>query len=390
MPRLHGQRNRFRNDSRFKQPGRWAGLALPYDTLRAIEHAVDPQPRPKRDFDQCPRCLRTGLRRRMFPDGTCVSRNACDKERAAAIADGLITEEEEMPNKGLLEKVRKIPLTELAQMDVHELMEKTGVAYTEAFRARKAATAEINSVGASDSLKAQVLTIIKTHGTQPDLLSIQEHLDGRPPMIDISKAVWSLQKQGELTFYERKHGKDSVVTQIKLPKGHRAIHHKVGGGKAGPVGRDMTEARYQPAVAPGGPVEHIPPRPEPIKQDIVPTPVYQAPPTPVVAPAPRYAAAEPPRQNEKPITDAMLRQEYTPRPVNGYDVDGAVWLTKLEKDYPMIFGLLERADKRSSYEAAAKTLEGIDDEMALELLGKVSMEPLEEELVRYVRATRPA
>lgn len=272
--------------------------------------------------------------------------------------------------------IRQIPAATLVNMPIKEIVNKGGIALTDAYKIRKEAAAELNSEGASESLKTQVLAVVTKHGQQPDLLSIQEQLDNHPPMQDISRAVWALQKQGELTFYERKKGRDSILTQIKLPKGHSSMVHKTGSGPVKAVGRDMTEARHQPAIAPGGPIEHIPARAEPIKQKTIQGPTYTLV-TPAVVTKPSLG---PLPQNEKPAPPVVVEPK---KPT--YDVDGAVWLTRLEKDSPLIFALLERAEKRSSYETAAKALEGIDDEMALELLSKVSLTPLEDEVVRYAR-----
>lgn len=297
MVRCHGRRN--------WGAGRVKTAGLRYTDAIELNYLMKNDAAP-RVSDQCPRCLRVSPKRRTFPDGTCVSRAACDKERAAAIADGLINEENEMS----ITEVRQIPAAELVAMPIKDIVGKTGIAVTDAYRMRKEAAAELNSAGASDSLRrAQIIAVVTKFGQQPDL------------------------------------------------------HH--------------------PAVAPGGPIEHIPARAEPIRQDVIPTPFMAQ--AVVTTPKP---SQEPLPQNEKPRVEPLIEKPVEKLIDKPYDIDGAVWLTNLEKDSPLIFALLERAEKRSSYEAAAKALEGVDDEMALELLGKVSMEPLEEELVKYVRASR--
>lgn len=261
----------------------------------------------------------------------------------------------------------------LVSMTVEQIMKERGVPLRQAYKIRREATAEVSAEGADHSLAQRILKILK-NGDVKDVEDLRSalffaHEDLSASNLDITRAVWSLQKRNLVTFYERKSGRDSLITKIKLtrqgmtemgvlPERHSLKPDKVVPSRElkhpSPVGKDGTDYRRQPSVAPGGPIEVIPgtPRVAPRPSQGLSAPDWKTSAKP---------AGNPPRQNEKP---------------------------EPPKVYPLIDELLARADKRKSYEDAARNLEGVDDEMALELLGKVALTPFEEEVVEYVRASR--
>lgn len=145
---------------------------------------------------------------------------------------------------------------ELHDLSINQIMEVRGVDQRTAYSIRKEATAEVNSSGASESLKAKILAVVRSQGPMNDLEDIRYAISPTTAtMRDISAAVWALQKQDLVTFYERKHGRDSVITKIKIPRG--TVNHAAHASARGrhPAGRDMTDPRNHGPQAEGGEIE---------------------------------------------------------------------------------------------------------------------------------------
>jgi DNA-binding MarR family transcriptional regulator len=147
---------------------------------------------------------------------------------------------------------------ELHDLTLEQIMQVRGVEKRAAYALRKEARAEVNSSGASESLKAKILATVRSRGPMNDLEDLRFAISPTTAtMRDISAAVWALQKQDLVTFYERKHGRDSVITKIKIPRGASTRSHHTSKGRH-PVGRDMTDPRNHEAQTTGGTIEKIP------------------------------------------------------------------------------------------------------------------------------------
>lgn len=270
----------------------------------------------------------------------------------------------------------------ITSMTIDEIKKQYGVGKTGAYKMRREALAE-SQPEASESLTEEIFRVLKEHGPQDGVAELTQHLSGHPSASQVSASIWSLQKRDLVTFYERKAGNDSVLHKIKIsrnglreagvePKhrGHGGSHRSLNGELKGrsPVGVDPTDYRNQPYTAKGGPIEriHTPERREP---EIVPSVPYEP---PTDKPAARYSSPEPLPSNMKPETHPT-----------------EMVLTSLG-GYPMIRSLLERSHQADAYIGAAKLLESVDEEAALELLGKVAFEDLEKEIIAFVKHLRRA
>jgi len=286
----------------------------------------------------------------------------------------------------------------IVDMTIEQIMRERGVSKYSAYTLRREASADIKSQGASESLKEQIHALITARGPIKDVETIKAYLSEKHQVTsnyDISRALWSLKKSGDITFYERKSGKDSILSAIKLTRGVTAKPMRNGASKGHhPVGKDMTDPRNHPIITEGGPVvSNATSQPAP---EVVPTPVY-VPPVVEEPVLPRYAKPEPPAQNMKPVTDE--ESETPQKPIRSTDADmgshtqgsssdthtqyrdGDVDKTK----FPRIADLMTKEARLAAYEAAAQLLEETDAEMALALLEKIQLTDLEKEVIRFVR-----
>ena len=270
---------------------------------------------------------------------------------------------------------------DIVAMTVEQIMEDRGVNKGTAYDLRKQATAEVNSKGASVSLAQEILAILK-NGHAKDVDALREALvfkDHHASPHDIVKAVWSLQKRALVTFYERKSGRDSIITKIKLtPRGEvetglRAEHDsakpdRVKGSRElkrrSPVGKDMTDERNQYHVAKAGPAEVIHSDGE---VEI----------RPATRSLPRWE-------------DRTFRNGGETKP----DVQPAAPLNQNERPYvppdpfegfPLIKAIYERKRQATKLEAAAESLlEAGELDMASEVLEKVQFTDLEKEILKWL------
>lgn len=262
---------------------------------------------------------------------------------------------------------------------VAEIMRELGVGKSTAYTLRKKATAEALAGGAPESTQQQILDVLK-NGPVRDVQELHEALAFKGhhhSASDITRSIWSLQKRNLVTFYERKTGGgDSLLTKIKLTRNGMAElgltkHDETKPPfvkptrelkRRSPVGTDYTDAKNHGNKATGDGIE-VTGRVSPRVPQVIPNVPYVAPRDPAPTPT-RYAAPEPLHQNEKRLIVETKRNL---------------------GEFPLIAAILGRVDQMAAYEAAAKALEGIDDETALDLLGKVTLTDLEKEIVRYVR-----
>ena len=248
--------------------------------------------------------------------------------------------------------VRLDPQT-VVDMTVEQIMAEKGVNLRNAYVLRRTALAEVNAEGASHSLAQAILMVLK-NGHAKDVSVLREALifkDHSASAHDIVKAVWSLQKRGLVTFYEKKSGRDSIISKIKLtPRGEvetglRVEHDNakpdhVRGSRElkrrSPVGKDMTDAANHHWVAKGGPVERVIPE--------------------------RTNGHAPLNQNERPYV--------APDPFEGF---------------PQIKAIYERKQQAAKLELAAEALlEAGEETMANEILEKIAFSDLEKEILTWL------
>lgn len=227
-------------------------------------------------------------------------------------------------------------MTALADMSIEEIMEAEHVVKRHAYTLRRKASLERYGAGADEKMKKKVVAYLTSHGAQPDLERVHDLTGGS--MDAVTRAIWSLQGDGEVTFYERFIDGKSHISSIKLAAGVRAKKPPTIKSTRHPVGVDMTDPKNHKAVAVGGPIE---------------------------------------------VTTLMAPPETTTAPVSD--------TTREYSDFPLIAEILKKKERIARYAAAAEILSTpVDDEfgndMALQLLEHVKLDPLEEEILRYVEA----
>jgi len=247
-------------------------------------------------------------------------------------------------------------VTALADMSIEEIMQAEGVVKRSAYTLRRKASLEWYGAGADEKMKKKVVAYLTSHGVQPDLERVHDLTGGS--MDEVSRAVWSLQGDGEVTFYERFIDGKSHISSIKLAAGVRAKKPPTIKSTRHPVGVDMTDPKNHKAVAVGGPIE--------VTTLTAPTTTTQYGPRTVVFPEYNNQAAN----NNAAVLD-------TPREYS---------------DFPLIQEILKKKERYDRYVAAAEILstplgENYDDygnEMALRLLENTGLSDLEQEIVRFM------
>lgn len=249
-------------------------------------------------------------------------------------------------------------MTALADMSIEEIMEAEGVVKRSAYTLRRKAALEIKGAGASLAMKKKVMAYLTSHGVQPNLEALHDLTAGS--MDEVSRAVWSLQGDGEVTFYERFIDGKSHISSIKLAAGVRAKKPPTVKSSRHPVGTDMTDPKNHKAVAVGGPIESV--KLTSIDQNG--TPAFE------------YVLGDDLAVHEVPIVD-------TPREY---------------PDFPLIAEILKKKERYDRYVAAAEILstplgEGFDEygnDVALRLLENTGLTDLEQEIIRYVMSVHEA
>lgn len=291
-------------------------------------------------------------------------------------------------------------LDRIANLPIDQIQRELSLDQRAAYELRREATAEVMSEGAPESLQGHILKVLK-NGTMNGIQDLREALsfmDVKHSSLEITKAVWGLQKRNMVTFYERKHAGDSILTKIKLTRnGMKEMgvipshdHTKPDRVKPSrelkrpsPVGTDYTEAKNQPAKTNGGPIERVG-APKPKKPEVIGPVEYAVPETP------RYSAEPPLPQNMKPFIDeAPATSEAQGSSVEAHSKDGSADTHTQYPDlakYPLMAGLKQKAAKLAAYERAALELDGFDEELALSLLEKIQLTDLEKEVCRFLEA----
>ena len=345
--------------------------------------------------------------------------------------------------------------------------------------------------------KDKLLQVIAANGRPfADISELRDAWGPFPPSFnELVKALWGLQKQGEIKFKEHRQGGVSLLTNIRLSRGidTRVFRANESRGRHR-VGKDYTDPNSHHWIAQGGPIErtqitmevpvtdiYVPHGPKPkdksswTKYVAAVKPERVRPILPLLAAgvdrpigiqkqlgfsSPRITtlvtrgeqlgwltkekisngvrlhltdegarlAAEPfiderpvasdgsrrgrPRKTDTPTqypqvdttreypdilqTDAPIAEvaaaarrdsESTPATVMTTAWPRIIDVVELEK-YPLISELMTKEAKLAAYEGAAALLEGFDADLALSLLDKIRITPLESEVIAFVRSLR--
>jgi len=252
-------------------------------------------------------------------------------------------------------------VTALADMSIEEIMQAEGVVKRSAYTLRRKASLERYGAGADEKMKKKVVAYLTSHGVQPDLERVHDLTGGS--MDEVSRAVWSLQGDGEVTFYERFIDGKSHISSIKLAAGVRAKKPPTIKSTRHPVGVDMTDPKNHKAVAVGGPIEV----------------------TTLMAPSETTT--------EWTLTNNRSYVEATAAGTTDKTYLAGMTNTPREySDFPLIAEILKKKERYDRYVAAAEILstrlgENYDDygnEMALKLLENTGLTDLEQEIIRYI------
>jgi len=240
---------------------------------------------------------------------------------------------------------------------------------------------------------------------------------------NIAHVLWPLSKENLVTFLERKGpSKSSVLTNIRLTESGadrarrllgesddlpgsskpKIIHPRGVGRGRHAVGQDMTNYRQHAAVAVGGPIET---RHE--KETVLDGVPF------VVLPeeeAARYRAM--PRRHASGVERTAELNQQNPIDAETTEVDGKstaadtppqylngdtpreypivaaarTWadFEAHREEYPNIVAVLSKKSRIARYQQAAELLEEDEAEIAITLLEKVKITPLEEEIIRLL------
>lgn len=304
----------------------------------------------------------------------------------------------------------------LEQLTADQIMEQYNVSKRKAYELRREATMEIMTTGEQppESLQASILRVLKNGPVNGigDLNDALRFLGAQHSDMEVTKAVWGLQKRAKVTFYERKHGKDSILTKIKLtrrgmqemgvlPERDHTKPDKVKPSRElkrpSKVGKDFTDEKHHYHTAKAEPAEIVHPdgtteTREAVRKLPKPDEYPVGPPEEKKVETPRYSADPPPPQNMKTFID----EEHVEVETGGSsaeaqgkrmstDTHTQYPLTVDQAAYPYITDVLARADKVIAYEKAALALDGVDEELAVSLLEKIQLTDLEKEVVRFIR-----
>ena len=147
-------------------------------------------------------------------------------------------------------------MTALLEMSIDEIMEAEHVVRRGAYELRRREALKVYAADADEKLKKKVVAYLTSHGVQPNLEAVHDLTGGS--MDEVGRAVWSLQGDGVVTFYERRIEGISHISAIRLAAGVRAKKHRTPRpATRHPVGVDMTEPKNHTPVAVGGPIEVV-------------------------------------------------------------------------------------------------------------------------------------
>lgn len=220
---------------------------------------------------------------------------------------------------------------------------------------------------------------------------------------NLAHVMWPLSKENLVTFLERKtgprhsstltnislteRGKDRAMALLGLATGF--LPNMSGRGRsAHAVGQDATDYRRHSDVAVGGPIEVIK-KENPL--DSIPYVVLDAEEAakyrgsaPTIGRPPKVI--EPPRQNERvEVAPAVAPIEETAKVA---DTPGE-YVTLGERmvdrsGYPEIAAVLAKADKVARFTKAAELLGDDEAELAITILERVKISPLEAEIIKLL------
>lgn len=278
-----------------------------------------------------------------------------------------------------------------------------------------------------------LVALLQLGGYVKEVEPIVSHMRGRLNINtdphNVAHVLWPLSKENLATFNERKvHGGESSLTNIKLtsrgeararqllgmdrPKAEAPVPHVRGNGRAAhAVGRDGTDFRRHSSVAVGGPIERRVEKETPL--DHVPFVVLsdeeaanyrgspstyktlfgkhheaQAEEAEAQTEAPSVSAEESVPEGSDTPPEVMAADTHTeypePTPEALEDIpEVAVWQFEPDR-FPLMAAVLAKKDKVRRYTQAAELLGDDEAELAIQLLEKVKISPLEEEIIRLL------
>ena len=228
--------------------------------------------------------------------------------------------------------------------EVGRIMREKGVGRAQAYKLlREETAAAIDTSDVSHSQKELVLTTIIDQGIRNSIGL--DHALPAIPRHDVHKLLWACQKMGWVTFRERKasygtNGKPKLYAIKVLPEGYAAAKTVVS-----PKPKEEVTIQEQ------------------LDSDIVGN-------DNAMASAEAMASAQ--------LSEAEVVETRKPTEVQG--------LRDLSF-YTLIEELLQRADKADQLEKAAEILEAAgEDDLATQVITKVSFTPLEKEVIHLARA----
>lgn len=281
-----------------------------------------------------------------------------------------------------------------------------------------------------------LVAILQLGGYVKDVGPIVNHMRSRmeieTDLHNVAHVLWPLSKENRVTFQERKvHGGESSLSNIRITergvqtarsllgldkptntgKLPHVVVHVSGGRAAHAVGRDQTDFRQHSTVAIGGPIERRVEKETPL--DYVPFVVLSE------EEAAQFrnskGAHKPPVRHSNIEHEAVHHEEtvsvsdeadVSPRkeehaeviekhaevaasdtPTEYREPDAAKAkhaLTWLPDHYPLIAATLGKRERIERYTKAAELLGDDEAEIAIALLEKIKISPLEEEIIRLL------
>lgn len=248
---------------------------------------------------------------------------------------------------------------DVVSMTVDQIQSKYGVGVRGAYLIKKKASAKlIDTSAVNTTQKTVVLELLFRHGQAKSIAMLRGWMQKIRPDLDphsLVHVVWAMQKDGHVRFRERKNsavGTEGALERIRLsPSGISEARRKFGPNKITP------EPVAQPSVSQQRRLNIQNDRD--MEKDVV----------------------RPLAQNQKSVIDESAHRgngEYastTSTPTRQTDTHA---------QYPLISDLFARQERITRYQQAAKLLED-DAEIAVAILDKVKISPLEDEVLRIDR-----
>lgn len=250
---------------------------------------------------------------------------------------------------------------------------------------------------------------------EPIVSHMRTRLEIETDLHNVAHVLWPLSKENRVTFQERKvHGGESALSNIRLtergiqtarqllgfdqpPEVGKLPHAGARNRGAHAVGRDRTDFRQHSAVAEGGPIERRVEKETDL--DFVPFVVLTE---EEAAPYRALKLRAPNKEHTESFTDEAKVSPAgeapdmgSPAEVMDKDVPSdtppqypslikGLHLAAAAGEFPLIEGVLGKRARIERYSKAAELLGDDEAEIAVALLEKIKISPLEEEIIRLL------